>query len=108
MLAAIFEILEFEVESVNFLVEAVVVLSEVGGDSRGCSRGGSVTIDGGGGQSRFSGRFLYTFKLAGHFKGFVESGWSRLEKFITERRTEIGDEQIESHVIESSSGAVRH
>jgi hypothetical protein len=46
------------------------------------------------------------FQLDGLLKGFVEGSWLELEEFITECGTEVGDEQIECHVVECGVGTM--
>ena len=107
LLAAVAEVFKFKIECVNFFVQCVVVRSGIGCDRRSRCGRSRVGVDGGRGQCWFSGWFLDTFELACGLESFIESGWSSFEEFITERRTEVGDEEVESHVIKGCSGSVR-
>jgi hypothetical protein len=44
--------------------------------------------------------------LNGVLKGFIEADRLKLEKLITEGRTEVGNEEIQGHVVEGRVGAV--
>ena len=90
---------EFKVEGVDFFVEvsrrAVV----------GSCRDGSVGSWGSGldrhGRKRDTfGLNSEAFQLNGVLKSFVKANGLELEELITECRTEVGDEEIEGHVVE--------
>ena len=99
MVTALLKRAEFEVEGVDFFVEvsrrAVIGSSRdgsVGSRSSGLNRHGR--------KRDTFGLNSKAFQLNGMLKSFVKANGLELEELITECRAEVGDEEIEGHVVE--------
>jgi hypothetical protein len=95
--APVFESLEPKIQGINFLVEAVGRSVCISRESRG--RGGGSSIDGHRSGCRSLRGLLEMLKLAGSLECPIKSGQRSLQEFVTQRRAEVGDEQVQRNMI---------